>query len=319
MLVDAVALVGGLALLAIAADRFVLAAARLASALRVSAVLVGAVVIGFGTSAPEFVVTILATVEGAQDIAFGNIVGSNIANLTLVLGAAGLATPLAVRHRTLRRELPLVLVATAALALATANRLVSLLDAVLLIAGAVAVLVVLVRTARADRAAAEELTAEVSSYAKTGQRPPRLLRDGALALVGLAGTIAGAQLVVTGATGIATALGISQAIIGLTVVAVGTSLPELGTVLVAARRSETDLVIGNVLGSNLFNALPVAGVAGMLDTVRLDAAFLPSLLAMVAVTLLAALFLRSGRRLARGEGAALLALFVAWTALAAVL
>jgi cation:H+ antiporter len=305
-------LVGGLALLTVAADRFVLGAARLSTALRVSPVLIGAVVIGFGTSAPEFVVTILATLGGSQDLAFGNVVGSNTANMLLVLGVAGLVHPLSVKLTTLRRELPLMLVATGLLVLATYNARVSTWDALLLLAGAVGVIGLIVWIALQDREAAAALEAEVAEY--EGDEPPSLGRSLLIAVLGLVGTLAGAQMLVHGATGLALAIGLSEAVIGLTVVAIGTSLPELVTAIAGARRGETELVVGNVLGSNIFNALPVAGIAGLLDTVDLDPAFQPSLAFMVAASVLGAVFLRTGARIGRREAAVLLALFIGATA-----
>jgi cation:H+ antiporter len=317
LLIDLGLLAGGLLLLTVAADRFVLGAARLATALRISAVLVGAVIIGFGTSAPEFVVTILATLEGSQDLAFGNLVGSNTANVLLVLGAAGLVHPLAVRYLTLRRELPLMLVAVGLLGAVSFDARVTTVDALLLLAAAAGAIVFLIVVARRDREAAAVLEAEVAEY--SAGRGPHLGRAVLLAVGGLAGTLAGAYLVVDGATGLARTAGVSEAVIGLTVVAVGTSLPELVTAVAAARRSETELVVGNILGSNIFNALPVAGVAGLLDTVTLDAAFRPSLAFMMGSCLLAAVFLRTGSRVARTEGAVLLGLFVAATTATVVL
>jgi cation:H+ antiporter len=312
LLVDLLLLLGGLVLLTFAADRFVLGAARLSTLLRISPVLIGAIVIGFGTSAPEFVVTIIATLQGAQDLAFGNVVGSNTANMLLVIGAAGLVHPLSVGTATLRRELPLMLVAVGLLAVATFNRTVTTPDALLLLVGAVAVIGYIVKLGLSDREAAAKLEAEAAEYG--AGEAPRLGPTALLTLLGLLGTIAGAQILVEGATGVAEALGLSQAVIGLTVVAIGTSLPELVTAVAAARRGETDLVVGNVLGSNIFNALPVAGVAGLLDTVTLDAAFVPNLGFMLAACVLAAVFLRSGSRVSRVEGAVLLALFVGVTA-----
>ncbi len=313
---DALMLLGGLMLLTYAADRFVAGSAQLSTILRISPVLIGAVVIGFGTSAPEFVVTILATLQGAQDLAFGNVVGSNTANMLLVIGAAGLVRPLVVETTTLRRELPLMLVAIGLLTVATVNRRVTTFDALLLLAGAVVVIGIIVRIGLSDRAAAARLEAEVAEF--EGADEPRLGRAVIVTVLGLIGTLAGAQLLVRGATGVAAALGLSQAVIGLTVVAVGTSLPELVTAVAAARRGETQLVVGNVLGSNIFNALPVAGVAGILDTVGLDEAFVPSLAFMVAACVLAAVFLRSGARVARSEAAVLLCLFVVVTAVTVV-
>jgi cation:H+ antiporter len=308
-MLDAALLVGGLALLTFAADRFVLAAARLSAALRISPVVIGAVVIGFGTSTPEFLVTILATLRGSQDLAFGNIVGSNTANVLLVLGAAGLFSPVFIRVQTLRREVPLMLAAVTLLGLTTFDLRVTTVDAVVLLAAAVGALGVVLWWGYRDREAAAILALELAEYERG--MPPRPGRDVLVTLAGLVGTLAGAQLLVEGAVGFARAIGVSEAVIGLTVVAVGTSLPELVTAVAASRRGEPDLVVGNVLGSNLFNALPVAGVAGLLDTVELDPAFRIGTLVMVLACLVAALFLTTGRRLGRREGAALLAGFVA--------
>lgn len=315
-MLDALLLLGGLGLLTVAADRFVLGAARLSALLRVSPVIVGAIVIGFGTSAPEFLVTILATVQGSQDLAFGNIVGSNTANVLLVLGAGAAVRPLTIGPGTLRRELPLMLAAVVLLAAVSADGRVTGLDAGLLLAAGAAAIVAIVLIGLRDREAAEALTAEVAEYA--GEAPPSVLGSVVLTLAGLAGTLGGAQMLVTGAVGIAEALGISQAVIGLTIVAVGTSLPELVTAIAAARRGETDLVVGNILGSNLFNALPVAGAAGALATTQLGSEFRVSLVIMVASCTLAAVLLRSGRRLSRGEGWLLLVGFAAATTAVAV-
>lgn len=312
LVLDVLMLVGGLGLLTYASDRFVLGAAQLSTILRISPVLIGAIVIGFGTSAPEFAATIVATLQGNQDLAFGNVVGSNTANMLLVVGAAGLVHPLAVEDATLKREVPLMLAAMGLLTVATVNRTVTTPDALLLLVGAVVIIGIIVKIGLSDRAAAARLEAEVAEYGAGEQ--PRTGKAAALTVLGLLGTLAGAQLLVEGATGAAVAIGLSQAVIGLTVVAIGTSLPELVTAVAAARRGETQLVVGNVLGSNIFNALPVAGVAGLLDTVRLDPAFVPSLAFMLGACILAAIFLRTGKRVARSEGAVLLALFVLATA-----
>lgn len=307
-MIDALLLLVGLVVLSLAADRFVLGATRLSTALRVPAVLIGALVVGFGTSAPELVVSALATLEGAQDIAFGNIVGSNIANLLLVLGVAAVVSPVAVGTSTLRRELPLSIGAMALLTVVTVDRTVTTLDGLLLALAAVVVIGVVVRTGLRDRDAAAALEAEVAEF--EGDASPAVGPAALLALVGLVGTLGGAQLLVTGAVGVARALGVSEAVIGLTVVAVGTSLPEAVTAVAAARKGETDLIVGNVLGSNIFNSLPVAAVAGLLGTQPLDPAFGLSLAAMAAgATGVAVLFLRSGHRLARLEGAVLLAAY----------
>ncbi|MFO8075147.1 MAG: calcium/sodium antiporter [Actinomycetota bacterium] len=297
---DVAALLVGLVLLTVAADRFVLGAARLSSALRVSPVVIGALVIGAGTSAPELVVTVLAAVQDSAELAVGNLVGSNAANVGLVLGSAALISTVAVGHATLRREVPLMLLAVGAFGVAAFDGTLSRLEGGVLLALGVAAIAAVVAFARADQRGAAVVPAA---------RSEPLWRPALLALAGLVGTVAGAQLLVTGGSGLARALGVSEGVIGLTVVAVGTSLPELVTAVAAARRREADLVVGNVLGSNIFNSLPVAGVAGLLGTVGLEPALGLAVVGMVAICALAAVFLATGRRLARPEGAVLLVLF----------
>lgn len=307
---DPLFVVLGLVLLTYAADRFVLGAARLSAALRISAVVIGAIVIGFGTSAPELLVTALATVQGAQDLAFGNIVGSNIANVLLVVGTAAVVRTVNVTTPTMRRELPLMLGGVLLLTALTVDRRVTAVDAVVLLVVAAGVIGYIVWSGMRDREVAAALEAEVAEYQGDHAVGPSAL----LAVAGLAGTLAGAQLLVTGATGLARTLGVPEAVIGLTIVAVGTSLPELVTAVAAARRDETDLVVGNVLGSNIFNSLPVAGVAGLLDTVDLSGAFGISLAVMVGSSaLLAVLGLRGA--IGRPAGVVLLVLFVVSTVL----
>lgn len=313
--VDVVQFVLGLAILAVASDRFVLGAARLSTALRISPVIIGAIVIGFGTSAPEFVVTILATLRGSQDLAFGNLVGSNTANLLLVIGGAALFRPLPAPRATVTRELPLMLVALLGLTVALVNGRVTTPDAVLLLMGAGVAIGIIIWLGLRDREFARTLEAQLEDQAAAA--PERMSVTLLLVVVGLVGTIGGAELLIRGASDLARALGISEAVIGLTVVAVGTSLPELVTAVAAARRRETSLIVGNVLGSNVFNSLPVAGVAGALATVQLDPALGGSLVLMLGAAALTSAFLVTDRQVGRVEAALLLAAFAGIVALTA--
>lgn len=313
--VDVVQFVLGLAILAVASDRFVLGAARLSTALRISPVIVGAIVIGFGTSAPEFVVTILATLRGSQDLAFGNLVGSNTANLLLVIGGAALFRPLPAPRATVTRELPLMLVALLGLTVALVNGRVTTPDAVLLLAGAGVAIGLIIWLGLRDREFARTLEAQLEDQAAAA--PERMSVTLLLVVVGLVGTVGGAELLIRGASDLARALGISEAVIGLTVVAIGTSLPELVTAVAAARRRETSLIVGNVLGSNVFNSLPVAGVAGALATVQLDPALGRSLVLMLGAAALTSAFLVTDRQVGRVEAALLLAAFAGIVALTA--
>lgn len=296
----------GLALLTVAADHLVIGAGRLAARLRVAPVVVGVAVIGLGTSAPEFLVSGLAAARGDVGLAVGNLVGSNILNLTLVLGVAALITPVLVRSGVVRREAPLAIGGMALFAVLAAIRL-GPLTGLLLAAAAVAALLVLVRLARvtADR----ELPGEVTEFLD-GEPPIRTGPELVRTAVGLAGTLAGAQLLVANAAAIAARLGVSQIVIGFTLVAIGTSLPELVTAIQAQRRGETDLLVGNVLGSNLFNSLAGGAVvglaAGSAHAVTVDRAILA---AMLLTSLLAWALLFRGRRVSRPEGALLLACY----------
>jgi cation:H+ antiporter len=302
------AIVGGLGLLAIAPDRFVAGSAGLADRWGVSRVLIGAVVIGFGTSSPELLVSGLAAADGQPDVGVGTIVGSNMANLGLVVAVAALVGHVTVPAGLLRRELPLVLVATGAFALAVQDGLTRL-EGALLIMG----LVVLVRGAlRPGEPGPGMLAVEVDEFLTDERRLPTG-RLAAGAVLGLVGTLAGAQLLVTGAVEIAADLGLSGGFVGMTVVALGTSLPELVTAVAAARAGEDQLILGNVLGSNLFNCLAVGAVVGLVRPLPLDDASLTvgAVAAMLAITALGALTIARRGTVTRGEAVTLLAAYVA--------
>jgi cation:H+ antiporter len=307
MLLPVLGVVVGLALLTYAADQFVVGAARIATALSLSPIIIGAVVIGFGTSAPEMVVSGLAASQGSLDIAVGNIVGSNVANLTLVLGAAAMVTPIVVRSPVLKREAPLSLGLVVVFAVLVQSGL-SRTDAIvlgLLLIGALAIILL------ASRSAEETMSGEVAEF--LGQEPPSRGREAVRTVLGLVGTLAAAQMLVVSATAIASELGLSEGFIGLTVVAIGTSLPELATALQAARKQETDLIIGNLLGSNLFNAGAVAAVAGFAGPGPLTDPTIVGFatLLMVGVAVGATLFMVTEKRVVRWEGAFLLAAYLA--------
>lgn len=307
MLLSVAACLAGVVLLTVAADLFVLGAARLAVRLRVRPVVVGAVIIGFGTSSPELLVAVIAAIDGQGELALGSVVGSNAANLTLVVGVAALITPLAIGSRVLRRELPLTM-AAALLLLA-----VLVLDpgrwAGLLLACAFALALWLMLWREPDD---DEFAREAVEFAGDDERHGGLRGDLVRLVGGLVGTIAGAQALVWGAERVADEAGLSGGFVGLTLVAVGTSLPEVATAVQAARRGEGELVVGNVLGSCLFNGLAIAGLAVLIagSTVGSQVAYVAAP-AMVVVTVAAAAFMRSGRRLGRLEGLTLFAVYLA--------
>ncbi len=300
------AVAGGIVLLAVAADQFVVGAARVAVLKKVPPLLVGVLIIGFGTSAPELLVSVLAASGGEPEVAFGNIVGSNLANLTLLLGVAALLLPLVVDSRVVRREAPIVVGAMLLLLVAAQGGGVSRVEGAVLLAAMVGVTVVLIRQPTAD-----PLSAETEEF--TDASTHRFGVEVARTVVGLAGTIGGAQLLLWGAVDLADRAGLSAGFVGVTMVAVGTSLPELVTVLQSARRNETDLIVGNLLGSNLFNTLVVGGAMGLIADGGLDDPALTVIAASAAVAagVVATVVMRTGHVLTRREGFVLVACYLA--------
>ncbi len=308
MAVAVVAIVAGLLVLAVAADRFVVGAARLAVTFRVSPVVVGVTVIGFGTSAPELVVSGIAAARGGLDIAVGNLVGSNLANVSLVLGVAGLLAAPAVRARIVRREAPLSVAAVATFAVLIQGGLSRTEGLVLVTGMVVAVIVVLGGARRQAAAETGDLLQEVGEVVQAGGGDRSgVRRDALLTAAGLIGTVVGAYVLVTGAERVIDALGLSGGFVGLTVVALGTSLPELVTAVQSARRGQVALLAGNVLGSNIFNSLGGGGLVALVGPGVLADAGLTVVAAglMVVVVLLSWGFLAGGA-LRRWEGALLL-------------
>ncbi|MGG7055131.1 calcium/sodium antiporter [Nitrosomonas sp. ANs5] len=258
------AVVAGLALMVWSADRFIEGAVAVAHHSGMPPLLIGMVVVGFGTSAPELVVSVLAAVQENPGIALGNAYGSNIANIALILGVTALISPIHVHSQVLRKELPLLTCATALAAWQMGDGFISRLDAVLLLVVFVALMGWTIwqglRT-QADRLG-DEIELELESRIMPLRRAMLRL------LVGLVLLMMSSRMLVWGAVAIAHGLGVSDLIIGLTIVALGTSLPELATSVIAARRGEHDIAIGNVIGSNLFNTLAVVGLAAMIHPVE---------------------------------------------------
>lgn len=301
MILGVVALVMGLVVLTKAADEFVEGSVALAYHYRMSTVVVGAVIIGFGTSAPEMLVSAIAAAGGDVDIGIGNVAGSNIANLTLVLGATAAITTIPIGRETVLREGPMSFAAVVLFAFAVQDG-VSFGEAGLLALGlgvAIGAAVLGARTTGGEPQDPDRFRVR-TEVARTG--------------AGLVFTVVGAQAVVVGATRIADALDLAGGFVGLTIVAVGTSLPELATALTAARRGETDLVIGNLLGSNIFNSLAVGGIIGFVGpgVVQDEALTGTPMWMMVGVSAAVLVVIVTGRRVVRWEGILLLAAFIAF-------
>jgi cation:H+ antiporter len=299
-----VLLLAGFAALVGGGEVLVRGASGLARSFGLSPLVIGLTVVSFATSAPEFAVTLGATLSGSPGIAVGNVVGSNVANVLLVLGLAALVLPVAVRTSLVRADVPVVIGLSLLLLLLSLDGEVSRLDGVLLVVLLLAYIgfsVVVGRRQGAGDGARE-------------QAPPRPLRDGLLVLAGVALLVIGARWLVSAATEIAEAAGISDLVIGLTVVAIGTSLPELAACVVGALRKESELSVGNVLGSNLFNVLFVIGCVAVISPISVDASatavHFPIMLAFGAVVAAGWFRLRIGRSI----GAVLLSGFLGYMA-----
>jgi cation:H+ antiporter len=308
------AVVLGLALLVWSADRFVEGAVTTARHLGMPALLIGMVVVGFGTSAPEMVVSALASLQGNPGIALGNAYGSNIANIALILGLTALISPIVVHSQVLRKELP-VLTAVSLLAAAQLwDGHLSRLDAVVLLGVFAALMGWSILQGLRERS--DNLGVEMEQELATHAMPlPRAL---VWLVVGLALLIVSSRILVWGAVSIAQGLGVSDLVIGLTIVAVGTSLPELASSLIAVRKGEHDLALGNVIGSNLFNTLAVVGIAGAIHPLDVPPEVLTRDMAVMGALTLSLFVIGYGfrgrqGRINRVEGAVLLTVFLGYT------
>ena len=315
MILPISALLIGLVLLVWSADRFVAGSASIARHLGMPPLLIGMVIVGFGTSTPEMAVSTLASIEGNVGIALGNAYGSNIANIALILGVSALINPIIVHSTVLRKELPVLAIVTILTVLLLADLDLSRLDAVILLlvfAGLMAWAIYQGLKPKTDTLA-KELESEFTEKEMPIKKAIPWL------LVGLLLLIASSRILVWGAVEIAQLFHVSNMVIGLTIVAVGTSLPELASSVIAARKGEHDIALGNVLGSNLFNTLAVVGIAGTIHPFAVEPETLSRDMVVMG-TLTVLLFLicygfrgRQGS-INRFEGAALLLVYVCYTA-----
>lgn len=313
-------LVGGGLLLYFGAEWFVGGASSLALALRVPQLLVGLTVVAYGTSAPEVIVGIAAAGAGHGEVALGNVIGSNITNVGLILGVAALIRPARVDGALRRRELPVLVASTAAIPLLLLDAVVSRLEAAGLLCAAVgytAWMVSAARGAAAVRAARREAIA-TSQTADAAGAPATLGAPRAVVVAagGLAVLLIGGHLFVGGAVSVAHALGMSERLVGLTIVALGTSLPELATSAIAAVRGHSDLAVGNVVGSNIFNSLLCLGAAGWAGTLHAPlSSIAPEVFGLISMTGLAIVLTRSERTISRLEGSIAVGSYTLFSAL----
>lgn len=305
-------IVAGIALLWVVADPFVDAAARLARIWGVSPVLVGALVIGFGTSAPELVVSGLAAARGELAESVGNVVGSNAANLSLVLGVSAVISPVVGQVRIIRREGLITLLAMGVVVLVVWDDVLQRTEGLLLVAAMAVVSVFLVLWSRRD---VRNGLAGATLQDDADAMEHRATRELARAFASLVGIVAGAWLLVEGGSNVADHYGLAGGFVGATIFALGTSLPELVTAGAAARRKANELVIGNLLGSNLFNSLLVVGLAGVIGAGAIGEQQVWGHVVMIVIGLLVGIMAITGRRrLGRIQGVVLLASFVLFIA-----
>jgi cation:H+ antiporter len=308
------AVIVGLVFLVWSADKFIEGAAVTAKYFGMSPLLIGMLIIGFGTSAPEMVVSALASMQGNPGIALGNAYGSNITNIALILGLTAVISPILVHSQVLRKEMPILIGVTALAAFQLADGQLSRMDAVFLMVVFFIIMGWSVYQGMGGKtdSMGDEMQGEVDAYDMPLKKALFWLVTGLIILV------LSSRLLVWGAVDIAVALGVSDLIIGLTIVAIGTSLPELASSLMAIKKGEHDMAIGNVIGSNLFNTLTVVGIAGLISPMAIDPSVLSRDVAVMSgLTLLLFVFAygfkgRQGR-INRVEGSILLAAFIAYT------
>jgi cation:H+ antiporter len=308
----------GLILLVVGANTLVRGASRLALSFGISPLVVGLTIVAFGTSAPELAVSVGAVLDGRTDIAIGNVVGSNIFNVLFILGLSALIAPLVVNIQLIRQEVPVMLGASLLLLALGLDGRLSMTDGGLLFALLVAYTVFLVVQSRRETQAAKDEFADAVQPAEAGAWDSHWVVQVGLIAAGLVALVVGSDLLVQSAVGFAKAMGVSDLVIGLTIVAAGTSMPEVATSIAAALKGERDIAVGNVVGSNTFNILGCLGLSGLVSG-DLGLVMAPSLLSfdiwvMLAVALACLPVFMTGREIARWEGGVFLGYYVAYVA-----
>ena len=299
------------------ADRLTDGAVGIATRLNIPQIVIGLTIVAMGTSMPEFCVSLVSALKGTADLAVGNVVGSNVFNALLIVGVTALVAPMTILRQTVRKDIPFALVASMLLVLMCLDGTLSRIDALVLLALFGFFMYVTLQAGlsakKADKQdASDEPSQAASDEAAEAQAPMSWLRASLFIIIGLGCLIGGSNLFVGGATAVATELGISDAVVGLTVVAMGTSLPELATSVVAARKGNSGIAIGNALGSNVFNILLILGLTGAITPLTLQGITTLDLTMLVVSMMLLWLFSFTKLTIERWEGALLTTIFVAY-------
>lgn len=294
-------LIVGFVLLIKGADFFVDGSAALAGYLKVPSVIIGLTIVAIGTSLPEAAVSISAGLAGSNEIAVSNIVGSNIFNTLVVVGASALIRPFAADSQIVKRDLPVNFLVTVILYIMVIGGMLSRIEGLILLAGIITYITVMVRSALKNRVE-EEI------------EPISLSKAALFIALGLAAVVFGGDVVVDSATAIAKSLGLSETLIGLTIVAIGTSLPELVTSVVASRKGESGLALGNAIGSNIFNILFILGMSSTLMPIPVVSENITDALVLIGICVLIYAFARFGEKIGRIKGLIMIAIYIAYTA-----
>jgi cation:H+ antiporter len=316
MWTELLAIIGGFVVLTWSADRFVVGASAIAYNLKVSPLIIGLTIVGLGTSAPEMLVSMMAAWQGNSGLAVGNALGSNIVNTGLILGVSALIIPLKVHSSIIRRELPVLLLVMVIALLLLLDGTLGRLDGIILVTGMALVMTWLIRVGLTTQTAEDPMTDEYADEMPVDMgmgRAALWLIVGGLCLLG------SSRLLVWGAVSIAGSMGISDLVIGLTVVALGTSLPELAASVMSALKNEHDIALGNVIGSNIFNLLAVLGLPGLINPEAIDTEVLtrdfPVMVGLTLALFVMAYGFRGPGRINRFEGTLLLAGFCGYQTL----
>ena len=295
-------IVAGVALVLWGADRLTDGAVALAERMNIPQIVIGLTIVALGTSAPEFCVSIVSALKGTADLAVGNVVGSNIFNTMLIVGVTAMVAPITILPSTVKKDIPIALISSVVLTvMVMMDDYLSRLDAALLFIGMIVFMWFTLRNAKGDM--------EQEQVASRGYSVPKALL---LLVLGLGCLVVGSNIFVDGATNVAQMLGVSEAVIGLTIVAGGTSLPELATSVVAARKGNSGIAIGNVLGSNVMNILLILGGAGLISPMHVQGITIVDFAVMTLSMLLLWLFSYTKLTIARWEGAVLTTLFLGY-------
>lgn len=294
-------IIGGIVVVLWGADRLTDGAVGIAERLRMPQIVIGLTIVAVGTSMPEFCVSLVSALKGTPDLAVGNVVGSNVFNALLIVGITAMVAPMTILKTTVRKDIPFAIIASVTMAFMCIDGNISRIDAIVLFALFLYFMVVTVRGAK------------VSDSEETPQKAPMgVWKAIGLIVLGLACLVGGSNVFVTGATDVAQSLGVSQAVIGLTVVAMGTSLPELATSVVSARKGNSGIAIGNVLGSNVFNILMILGITGIISPMNIQGITLADLFMMTGSVMLLWLFSFTKLTIERWEGAVLTVIFIGY-------